>query len=185
MTLQDQGALVRRSVQRSRRRGEPASSHRRQRTNPRDASLRSHRLLPAEFNRLWRAPTKFSALQPPERLVSKGIGAPGGHATPSACLPKRRTPRMRPFNSGSRTKTSMRWRSSRLIEARYRRSIIMPGKSLVEQHGVSPLACLLLQRQGDQISESTAGQSLLIWKKAVVGTQSDFRPALHRLSKKV
>ena len=53
---------------------------------------------------------------------------------------------------------------------------------LVNKYGIFPLPRLLLQRQCNQISKPSFGQSILIRKKPIIGAETNLRTTLHRLS---
>ena len=76
---------------------------------------------------------------------------------------------------------SFHLRSAYLAHAREKRPLVSPrDQAVIEEDAVVLLAGALLQRQGDQVSESSLWHRVLIWKEAVVRTESDIRSALHR-----
>ena len=50
---------------------------------------------------------------------------------------------------------------------------------LIKEDAVAKLPRLLLQRQRDQVAETTLGQCILIREEAIVGIQADVRPSFH------
>src|SRR6266446_6170337 len=56
---------------------------------------------------------------------------------------------------------------------------------VVEEDAVAVTAAVFLQRQCDQIAESTAWQGVLIREEPVVRIEADVRPTFHRLGQDV
>ena len=76
--------------------------------------------------------------------------------------------------------------SAHLAHAREKRPLICPRhERVIEEDAVALLAGSLLQRQGDQVAESSLRHRVLIRKETVVRIQSDVRPPLHRLGQEV
>ena len=77
-------------------------------------------------------------------------------------------------------------RSADLAHAREKRPLVGPRDEMViEEDAVALLAWSLLQRQGDQVPESSLRHRVLIRKEAVVRIQADVRSPLHRLGQDV
>jgi hypothetical protein len=72
-------------------------------------------------------------------------------------------------------------RSAYLAHACEKRPLVDPwDQVLIDEDAVVLPAWALLQRQGDQISESSLRHRVLIGKEAVVRIQADIRSPLHR-----
>ena len=77
-------------------------------------------------------------------------------------------------------------RSSDPSHARKERPLIGPrNEVVVEKHAVALIACALLKRQGDQVTEATLGQRVLVGKEAIVRIEPDVGTAFHRLGQQV
>ena len=77
-------------------------------------------------------------------------------------------------------------RSADPAHAREKRPLVGPRDEVViEEDAVALLARSLLQRQGDQVPESSLRHRVLIRKETIVRIQADVRPALHRLGQDV
>ena len=51
---------------------------------------------------------------------------------------------------------------------------------VVEEDAIAVTAAFLLQRQSDQVAESSVRQGVLIREESVVRVEADIRPPLHR-----
>jgi hypothetical protein len=76
--------------------------------------------------------------------------------------------------------------ASDLGNRRQERPLIGKRKSLlVEKNAVAQVSWAFLQRQGDQIAETTLRQSILIGKETVIRIQPDVRPEFHRFGQDI
>src|ERR1700736_4032826 len=73
--------------------------------------------------------------------------------------------------------------------AAYRRQkgplIVIWDALVIEEDAVAITAAVLLQRQCDQIAESSVRQGVLIREESVVRVEAEVRPVLHRLGRDV
>ena len=61
----------------------------------------------------------------------------------------------------------------------------MGNEAIVDEDGIAALAGLVLERQGDQVAEPSAGQHVLVGEEPVVGRHRELVTARHRLGDEV